>query len=105
MSVKKAPKTHVSGHVLHMLPGKVTLPQLSTPDGPCVFVLIPSVSLVRETLTTQSPGLCKALASPVTATSGTALRREKAILSRKTQQHEEDKDLLERVQRAGTPLL
>ena len=51
---------------------------------PCVFDPISSLSLVRETLTTQTPSLHKALATPFTADSGTAFKTEMALLSRKT---------------------
>lgn len=50
----------------------------------CVFDPIPSLRLVRETLTTQTPSVHKALATPFTADSGTAFKIEMTLLSRKT---------------------
>lgn len=69
------------------LPGKVTLPQLRALDGPCVPDPIPSLSLVRQTLTSQSPSLHKASAPPFTANSGTVFTIEMALLSRKTKHY------------------
>lgn len=51
---------------------------------PCVFDPIPSLSLVRETLTNQTPNVHKALATPFTADSGTAFKIEMTLLSRQT---------------------